>query len=73
MALALPEVDTAAERARLEKELAEAEAHLARTAGRLADPTFRSKAPAHVIAGNEATLAETQQRVDGLRSRIAAL
>jgi valyl-tRNA synthetase len=73
VAVVLPQVDAAVERARLEKELAEAEAHLERTRARLDDATFRSKAPPNVIAGNEATLTETQQRVDGLRSRLTDL
>jgi valyl-tRNA synthetase len=73
VAVALPEVDTAAERARLDKELAEAAAHMDRLEKQLANDTFRAKAPAHVIAGMEATLAETRERVTGLRERLAAL
>jgi valyl-tRNA synthetase len=73
VAIALPEVDTAAERARLEKELSEAEAHAGRLAAQLANEQFRARAPAHVIAGVEGTLAETRARVDGLRERLAEL
>ena len=73
VAVALPEVDTAAERARMEKELAEAAAHMGRLENQLANDSFRAKAPAHVIAGMEATLAETRERVTGLRERLAAL
>jgi valyl-tRNA synthetase len=72
-AIALPKVDGAAERSRLDKELGEAAAHAERLRKQLSNETFRSKAPAHVISGMEATLAETQTRVDGLRERIAAL
>jgi valyl-tRNA synthetase len=72
-AIALPKVDTAGERARLQKELGEATAHAERLERQLANETFRSKAPANVIAGMEGTLAETQTRVAGLRERIAAL
>ena len=62
VAVALPRVDLSAERTRLEKELAEAEAHADRLTKQLANETFRSKAPAHVIQGMETTLSETASR-----------
>jgi valyl-tRNA synthetase len=71
--VALPEVDATAERGRLEKELAEAAAHAERLEKQLANDTFRAKAPAPVIAGMETTLAETRDRVAGLRERLAKL
>ena len=73
VAVALPEVDTAVERTRLEKELAEASAHADRLEKQLGNETFRSKAPAHVIQGMETTLGETRDRVNGLRERLASL
>ena len=73
VAVALPQVDAAVERARLEKELGEASAHLERLEKQLANDAFRAKAPANVIAGMESTLTATRHRVDGLRTRIAAL
>ncbi len=73
IAVTLPAVDTAEERARLEKELGEAAAHMERLQKQLANETFRAKAPASVIAGMEGTLAETTQRVAGLRERLASL
>ena len=73
VAVALPQVDVAAERARLEKELAEAEAHLERLERQLGNAAFRAKAPAHVVQGMEQTAAETRERVEGLRERLAAL
>jgi valyl-tRNA synthetase len=73
VAVALPAVDTAAERVRLEKELGEATAHADRLTKQLANETFRSKAPPHVIQGMETTLGETQERVKGLQERLAAL
>jgi len=73
VAVALPEVDAAAERARLEKELSEAGAHAERLEKQLANETFRSKAPAHVIQGMESTLAETKDKIAGLRERLASL
>jgi valyl-tRNA synthetase len=71
VAVALPQVDTSAERARLEKELAEAEAHAGRLEAQI--EAARGKAPDHVIAGKENTLAETRSRIEGLRERIAQL
>ncbi len=73
IAVALPAVDAAAERAGLEKELSEAEAYAGRLEKQLANETFRAKAPASVIAGMEATLAETRTKVAGLRERVATL
>jgi len=73
VAVALPRVDTAAERKRLEKELGEASAHAERLEKQLANETFRAKAPAHVIAGMESTLAETREKIAGLRERLASL
>jgi len=73
VALALPQVDAAAERVRLEKELAEAAAHADRLEKQLANEQFRAKAPAQVIAGMESTLAETRTKVAGLRERLGQL
>lgn len=72
VAVQLPAVDQAAERARLAKELAEAEAHLGRLEKQLANEAFRSKAPAHVIEGMEKTVAETRERAAGLRARAGS-
>lgn len=58
--------DVAAERARLAKQIAEAEAEAGRIEAKLANPGFRSKAPEQVIA------AETE-RLEGIRSRLASL
>ncbi|KAA0239763.1 valine--tRNA ligase [bacterium] len=73
VALALPRVDSGAERARLEKEIGEAAAHMERLEKQLANDAFRAKAPGHVIAGMEATLAETRTKVEGLRERLDVL
>ena len=73
VALALPQVDVGAERVRLEKELAEADAYVGRLANQLGNEQFRSKAPAKVIGDMEATLAETRTRAEGLRERLATL
>jgi valyl-tRNA synthetase len=46
---------------------------MSRLESQLANETFRSKAPEKVVANMETTLAETRQRVAGLRDLIAAL
>jgi len=73
VAVLLPRVDAGLERARIEKELAEASAHAGRLEAQLANETFRAKAPAHVTEGMQATLAETVSKVQGLKERLAAL
>jgi valyl-tRNA synthetase len=73
VAVALPQVDAAAEIARLATELAGAESHAARLRGQLANEQFRSRAPAQVIDGVATTLAETEQKIAGLAARIASL
>jgi len=73
IALALPAVDSAAEQARLKKELGEADAHAGRLEQQLGNAQFRAKAPAHVIAGMQATLSETRAKVAGLRERLGQL
>ena len=73
IAVALPQVDAAVERTRIEKELAESSAHASRLEKQLSNETFRSKAPPHVIAGMETTLAETRSKLEGLNARLAAL
>ncbi len=73
VAVTLPEVDVAAERQRLEKELNEAEAHAARLEKQLSNENFLAKAPDHVKEGMKSTLEETQQRIAGLKERLEAL
>ncbi|MBP1704814.1 MAG: valyl-tRNA synthetase, partial [Chloroflexi bacterium] len=58
------------DRARLEKELAEAEGLLAATRARLADERFTAKAPARVVEGSRARAAELAERVERLRDRL---
>ncbi|MEO6398723.1 MAG: valine--tRNA ligase, partial [Tepidiformaceae bacterium] len=73
IAVALPEVDLAQERARLEKELAEAAGHAERLKKQLANEQFRAKAPETVVAGMQATMLEAEARASGLRERLEAL
>ncbi|MFQ5380825.1 MAG: hypothetical protein ACE5EF_04250, partial [Dehalococcoidia bacterium] len=70
VALQLPEVDQKAERARLQKELNEAEAHIGRLTAQLANEKFLAKAPAAVVAGVRNTLGETEKKAAGLRERL---
>ena len=66
-----PDAGTAqAERTRLEKELAEAEGHLAATRARLANESFTAKAPPAVVDGARAREAELADLVDRLRDRL---
>ena len=59
------------ERARLEKELAEAEGHLAAARARLANPAFVDRAPAAVVDGARTREAELASQVERLRERLA--
>jgi valyl-tRNA synthetase len=51
-------VDVEAERPRIEKAIAELETGIARSQGKLANPNFRDRAPAEVVAQEEERLAE---------------
>jgi valyl-tRNA synthetase len=59
-----------ADRARLEKELTEAEGYLAAARARLANESFTSKAPAAVVEGARAREAELADQVERLRARL---
>jgi valyl-tRNA synthetase len=59
------------ERARLEKELAEAQVRLEAVRTRLTDDGFLAKAPPHVVAGARASEAELTDQVERLRDRLA--
>ncbi|MFO1540611.1 MAG: hypothetical protein ACKOTZ_09265 [Chloroflexota bacterium] len=61
------------DRARLDKELAEAERMLAGAQARLADASFLAKAPPPVVAGAQARADELAERVARLRTLRAAL
>jgi valyl-tRNA synthetase len=59
------------DRARLERELAEATDLLAAARARLANEAFTSKAPAAVVEGARTRAAELEELVDRLRRRLA--
>jgi valyl-tRNA synthetase len=66
-------VDLVAERARLAKELQSAEADVQRREGRLANPGFVEKAPAHVVQRERDGLVAARAALEQLRERIAEL
>jgi valyl-tRNA synthetase len=66
-------VDLEALRGRLEKDLAKAEKEIRGLAGRLANPNFADKAPAAVVDGCRANLAEAEAQAELARRRLAEL
>ncbi len=63
-------LDVSAERARLEKEIGEAESYAKRLEGKLANEQFRSRAPREVVAAEEERLAAARTRLEGLRRAL---
>jgi valyl-tRNA synthetase len=61
---------SAEERGRLERELDKLTAEIGRAEERLANPEFLGKAPAHVVEGGRAKLAEMRERQAALRSSL---
>ena len=61
---------TVEERGKLEKELEKLTAELSRAEERLSNPDFLGKAPAHVVEGGRARLAEMRERQAALRSSL---
>ena len=66
-------LDAETERARFDKEIAEAEAYLRRLEGKLSNEQFRTKAPREVVAAEEERRDATQALLDGLRRALAEL
>jgi valyl-tRNA synthetase len=66
-------VDVAAERKRAEKDLATARADIAAAEGKLGNPAFVERAPAAVVAKNQARLAAARDEVARLTEFLAAL
>jgi valyl-tRNA synthetase len=60
----------ARERGRIEKELAQAEAALTAARARLADATFLTKAPPHIVDGARSRASELADRVEKLRTSL---
>ena len=61
---------SAEERGRLEKELEKLDAEISRAGERLSNADFLAKAPAHVVEGGRARLAEMRERQATLRSSL---
>jgi len=61
---------SAEERGKLEKELEKLTAEIGRAEERLSNPDFLGKAPAHVVEGGRAKLAEMRERQATLRSSL---
>jgi len=66
-------VDVAAERRRLEKDLAAAQKELAQTAGKLGNEAFLAKAPEDVVAKIKARQQLATEEVDRINARLAGL
>ncbi len=67
------QIDTAAEKARLVKELEKCESEIARARQKLENPNFASKAPAHVLQEHRQRLAEWQAKRDRATAALDAL
>ncbi|MEN8233967.1 MAG: valine--tRNA ligase [Actinomycetota bacterium] len=66
-------VDIDAERTRIEKAIADSEGELARSHAKLTNPNFRDRAPAEVVAGEEAKADAAQQRLAKLGAQLEEL
>jgi valyl-tRNA synthetase len=66
-------IDVAAERARLEKDLAAARKEIAQAEGKLGNEQFMSKAPEQVVTKTRARLTQARTDAESLESRLAAL
>ena len=66
-------IDVAKECARLKSELSGLEKQLTALEGRLSNPGFTDRAPAHVVESERAKAAEWTARRDQLRTRIGGL
>ncbi|MFA5186014.1 MAG: valine--tRNA ligase [Patescibacteria group bacterium] len=63
-------VDKEKEKAKIEKELHELRPYIAMTTAKLADTEFTSKAPAKVVEGMKAKLAEAEAKLKALEERV---
>jgi valyl-tRNA synthetase len=66
-------VDVAAEKPRLEKAIAEAEALLKRSEGKLANPKFTERAPAEVVATERERVVEYGEKLKKLHAQLAEM
>ena len=66
-------VDVEAERARLEKSIVAVRADLERSEAKLANESYRSKAPADIVAKESAKADELRHKVDKLQAQLGEL
>jgi valyl-tRNA synthetase len=66
-------IDVAAERRRLEKDLAAATEEVQRSRAKLDNPSFSEKAPEPVVAKTRERLAAAEAEITVLQQRLAAL
>lgn len=67
------EIDLAAERERLRKEIARLESELAKASAKLANPSFVERAPAAVVAQERGRIAAFGSTLEKLRPQLASL
>jgi valyl-tRNA synthetase len=66
-------VDVDAERERLNKSIVDGESDIERSRAKLANPNFRDRAPAEVVAGEEAKVASAEERIAKLTTQLTEL
>jgi valyl-tRNA synthetase len=66
-------IDAAAERARLEKDLAAARKEIGQAEGKLGNGQFMAKAPENIVAKTRARLEQARTDVDRIQAQLAAL
>ncbi len=66
-------VDVDAERKRLKKSITDGESDLERSRAKLANPNFRDRAPAEVVAAEEVKVASADERIAKLRAQLEEL
>jgi valyl-tRNA synthetase len=66
-------VDTAAERARLQKEMARLEGEIAKASAKLANPNFAERAPTAVVAQEKERLAAFTATLEKLKPQLDRL
>jgi valyl-tRNA synthetase len=66
-------LDAAAERDRLEKQLADSQAQLVRLRSQLDNQGFRDRAPAQVVADVEQKHVTARERIEGIKRSLAEL
>ncbi|HET7201709.1 MAG TPA: hypothetical protein VFI80_12945, partial [Burkholderiales bacterium] len=67
------QVDTSAERARLQKEVARLEGEIAKAGAKLANPSFVERAPAAVVAQEKERLTTFAATLDKVRAQLDRL